>query len=205
MWDKAALDIDVSRETQGKLEHYHALLVKWQRAINLVSGSTISQAWLRHFADSAQLVNLLPDSSFTLSDLGCGGGFPGLVLAMMRPDITVHLVESDERKCQFMKTVSRETALDNVTVHTARIEQKLMELSPDIITARALADLTLLLDFAWPVAQKNAALQMIFLKGEKWREEIENARKAYHFEISDYASCSDDRARILVITGLEKI
>ena len=105
--------IDLSPETLEKLQIYHGLLVKWQEAINLVAHSTIDGAWNRHFLDSIQLVNFISPDVKTLIDLGTGGGFPGMVLAIVRPDIEVILVDSDSKKCEFLKTVSRET---NVTV-----------------------------------------------------------------------------------------
>ena len=107
MWPNS-LDIDVSREMREKLEIYHRLLLKWQKAINLISPRTIQEAWIRHFADSAQLTRYIPVASDVsressiVADLGSGAGFPGLVLAMLRDDLDIHLIESDQRKCQFL-------------------------------------------------------------------------------------------------------
>ena len=151
--------IDISDVTLEKLGIYHALLLKWNKAINLVSPKTIDQAWHRHFIDSAQLLPLIPPEAKIYADLGCGGGFPGLVLAIMHPDLEVHLVESDERKCQFMRTVARETET-KVTIHTKRIEDAHDDFCPDFVTARALSSLEQLLTYCLPWAQNNP--QFIF-------------------------------------------
>src|SRR5258706_10017837 len=91
---------NVSRETIGRLEAYHQLLLKWQPKINLVGDP--ENAWERHFLDSAQLIEFLPDRTVKLLDIGSGAGFPGLVLAIMGMQ-NVHLVESDQRKAAFLK------------------------------------------------------------------------------------------------------
>ncbi|MCF8495032.1 MAG: 16S rRNA (guanine(527)-N(7))-methyltransferase RsmG [Alphaproteobacteria bacterium] len=173
----------VSHETMEKLRIYHDLLLKWQKAVNLVSPGTLEDAWGRHFADSAQILDFLPPAptKAVLADLGSGAGFPGLVLALLRPDLEVHLIESDERKGQFLKTVSRETRACTL-VHTQRIEAMGADISPDIATARALAPLETLLGYCAPWAEKKPDMAMIFLKGRTAAEEIAMARKSWHFD-----------------------
>ncbi|HEY0900746.1 MAG TPA: 16S rRNA (guanine(527)-N(7))-methyltransferase RsmG, partial [Micavibrio sp.] len=183
---------DVSRESLDKLLHYHTLLQKWQRAVNIVSPATLAQAWSRHIVDSAQIGTVLglgaadgeeselvelaspvcyapalagsaPELSRkrVLFDFGSGGGFPGLVLAMLYPELLdVHLVESDQKKCSFMAAVSRETNT-RVSIHNVRIENLVTEAVPDIITARALADLSMLLDYAEPWGLRNPDLVLV--------------------------------------------
>lgn len=202
MWPDSLLGINVSRETIEKLELYHALLLKWQKAINLVSNKTLGEAWVRHFADSAQLEPYLGDVT-KIADIGSGAGFPGLVLAILRPDISVHMIESDERKCQFLKNVSRETSLENVTIHTDRAENILPTLNAEMVSARALADLSKLFEFCLPLAQKDPKFQMLFLKGENWQAEVSGAQEHYEFSITDYPSVSDPKARILKISELK--
>jgi 16S rRNA (guanine527-N7)-methyltransferase len=152
---------------EALLRHYQALLVKWQEKINLVSPTTIQDSWKRHFEDSLQLLPLVPEGAKTLYDLGCGAGFPGLVLAMARPDLAVTLVESDAKKCAFLTAVSRETGVQ-VTIQNSRIEAATATLPPpDIITARALASLEKLFDLAHPWLASNPVL--IFPKGKTGR------------------------------------
>src|SRR5512138_1635951 len=118
-----ALDINVPRGTLDRLEIYAALLAKWQAKINLVGLATLPDLWRRHFLDSAQLEPLLEKPAGTLVDLGSGAGFPGLVLAILT-DWRVHLIDSDQRKCAFLRQVAQDCGvLDRVTIHGKRIEQ----------------------------------------------------------------------------------
>lgn len=208
MWPNS-LDIDVSREMREKLEIYHRLLLKWQKAINLISPRTIQEAWIRHFADSAQLTRYIPVASDVsressiVADLGSGAGFPGLVLAMLRDDLDIHLIESDQRKCQFLKTVSRETGV-NITVHNARIESCINDISPDYVTARALADVSSLLSYVAPWAQGNSHLECFFLKGAKVRAEVIEAEAAFSFDYTIQDSITDPSAAILHIRNVSR-
>ncbi|MEZ5815301.1 MAG: 16S rRNA (guanine(527)-N(7))-methyltransferase RsmG [Alphaproteobacteria bacterium] len=207
MWP-SDLNIDVSREMYEKLEIYHALLLKWQRAINLVSPKTIDEAWCRHFADSAQIeryISHIPGDvsreSRMVFDLGSGAGFPGMVLAIMRSDLKVRLIESDERKCQFLKTVSRETGVD-VTVHNTRIECAQGDVCPDFVTARALADLKTLLGYVAPWASSSPHLQCLFLKGVQAGEELDAARAHFLFDCEAYQSVTDSQACVLHLRNI---
>jgi 16S rRNA (guanine527-N7)-methyltransferase len=214
----------VSRETQAALETYQALLVKWQARINLVAPDTVAQAWERHFLDSIQLAEYMaPDgrpSGMTqgslenwgeapgpsprakvLVDLGSGAGFPGLVLAIARPDLAVHLVESDAKKVEFLRTVSRETGAA-VTIHHLRIEA-VKPFIVDVLTARALAPLVDLMDYAMPFFALNPSMRMIIPKGAKWRDEVRVAQQKFKFTLDDHPSLTDENARVLIVSGLE--
>ena len=163
--DSALLE-NVSRETLDKLEQYHALLLKWQGSINLVSPNTIPDAWERHFLDSLQLLEYIPEDCKTLFDFGSGAGFPGLVLACAHSDIDVHVIESDQRKCSFMRTVSRETKTP-INIHNMRIESFNSDAVPGVITARALASLHDLCTYIVPWTAKNPHLKIILQNYEK--------------------------------------
>ncbi len=202
--DEMIMKYDVSRETFSKLEIYHALLLKWQKAVNLVSPATIEEAWTRHFLDSVQLVEYIPDSVKVIADLGVGAGFPGMVLAILRPDLEIHLVESDYKKCQFLANVSRETFL-SVHIHNKRIGDVYGDIAPDLVSARALASLDKLFGYAMPWARENADLKLLFLKGARVGEEIEAARGSYAFECESFPSVTDDSAQILRISGLSAV
>src|SRR5579863_7255133 len=110
----------VSRETVARLEAYAGLLVRWSAHINLVGANTLDDLWRRHFLDSAQLLTHLPAATQSLIDLGSGAGFPGLVLAIAGVP-HVELVESDARKCVFLREAARITAAP-VVIHNSRIE-----------------------------------------------------------------------------------
>ena len=195
-------ETSVSRETISRLEEYMALLKKWQRAVNLVSNKTLNEAWERHFVDLAQLVPLIPDDVKVIADIGSGAGFPGLVLAVIRPDIQVHLIESDMKKCQFMRTVARELALENVAVVNERIEKAYDEVSPDMISARALSALDELLDYIEPWRKQNPALCALFLKGGRSEEEIDLARQKYTFDVDKFDSDTSEEGCILRLKSI---
>ena len=159
--------LNVSRETIDQLAAYLALLAKWQPRINLVSSSTLADAWRRHILDSAQLAVFLPENGAHILDIGSGAGFPGLVLSIIT-DNQLTLVESDQRKSVFLQTVIRELGL-TATVRNERIEA-IPALGAGIVTARALASverLLLLLDRQLPSIER-----CLFLKGASLQEEL---------------------------------
>jgi 16S rRNA (guanine527-N7)-methyltransferase len=191
----------VSRETiDEKFAAYLALLNKWQPTVNLVGVDTLPDAKIRHFDDSIQLAEFIPAAAKTLYDWGSGAGFPGLVLAMLRPDLQVTLVESDQRKCAFLRTVSRETK-SPVKILDDRIGD-ITVAKADVITARALAPLKELLAWALPWVQANPDVILLFHKGEKAEEEIGEARKKYGFNLLKHPSKTAPNSAILQITGL---
>jgi 16S rRNA (guanine527-N7)-methyltransferase len=191
--------MDFSPQQKADLGTYETLLRKWQRTINLVAPSTLDYLWERHFQDSAQLLDLAPQAKSWI-DLGSGGGFPGLVVAILGKDrpVQVHLVESDQRKAAFLRTVSRETkAL--ATVHAGRIESILETLPiPDVISARALAPLAQLLAWSEDFIEKGATA--LFMKGQDVDAELKAIPNYSRFVISKYPSQTDVRASIVKVT-----
>lgn len=179
-------------EAMTKLGLYADLLVKWQKTINLVGPDTIPSLWSRHFLDSAQLFPLLPQNIHRLMDMGSGAGFPGLVLAILgAPD--VHLVESDARKCAFLREVARVTETP-VTIHNARIE-KVPPLGADLVTARALAPLEKLLTWAEPHLLPGG--HCLFLKGRAAEDELTQAAKEWNIATQRIPSLSDPSGLVL--------
>ena len=203
MWPDS-YKVDVSHETHEKLKIYHDLLLKWQKAINLVSPKTIDEAWIRHFLDSAQIEQYVSRESSHVVDIGSGAGFPGMVLAILRPDLEISLVESDERKCQFLRTVSRETGV-RVSIYNSRIEDIVGRLQPDVISARALADVTKLLNYCEEWVAKNPKLECVFMKGARVDEELQNASKLYSFDTQSYPSLTDDQGCVLTLKNIQKL
>lgn len=170
----------VTAETMDRLSTYLALLVKWQRRINLVAASTLADPWRRHMLDSAQLVPLLPGQgpcgpAPRIADLGSGAGFPGLVLAMMGAG-PVTLVESDSRKCAFLREVIRATEA-TASVEMARIEV-LVPLAADVVTARACAPLPRLLGYAARHLREDGGICLL-LKGRSAAAELTQAYETW--------------------------
>ena len=193
----------LSADIVTRLKVYQTLLEQWQSAINLVSPSTIDNAWERHFLDSLQLVSFLPVAG-NLYDLGSGAGFPGLVIAIARNELNVTLIEKKKKKCAFLKTVSRETQTP-VQILNKRIEDDISLPAPDFVTARALAPLSKLLGFANIWAVQNPGLVAYFLKGEDYQNEINQAvADGWEFNCEAFDSETNETGKILKISSIRR-
>lgn len=194
---------DVSRETIDRLEAYKALLQRWNARINLVAPATLSEVWSRHFADSAQLLALAPDTARSWVDLGSGAGFPGLVIAAMaaekQPDLSVRLIESDARKAVFLSEAARKMGL-TVKVDACRIESVPSE-PHDVVSARALAPLSRLCELASRFAGPGTVF--LFLKGAALDTELTVAARDWHIRAERVTSMTEPAATILRITELK--
>ena len=197
-----AEQFDVSRETLDRLILYESLLHKWQPAVNLVSPATLNAVWARHFADSAQVFGLLPENAETLVDLGSGGGFPGLVMAIMAAEqdrLRVTLVESDQRKAAFMREVARQTGIP-VDIRAMRIENHETQASigtAHVVTARALAPLSRLLHLAFPYLAPCSVC--VFLKGRDVSRELDEARADWIFDVDIVESLTGHGGQVVVV------
>jgi 16S rRNA (guanine527-N7)-methyltransferase len=196
--------VDVSRETGERLERFAALVRRWQAADNLVAPQTLPLLWRRHIADSAQLVTMFPEAR-TWLDLGSGAGFPAIVLAILLSEKNgaVHLVESNQRKCAFLRQAIRETGAP-ATVHAGRIEAVLAGWREPIdrVSARALAPLPRLLSLAEPVLSAGAV--GAFHKGQDFEREIEEASKSWRFDLILHKSLVEEGGVILEISRLAR-
>jgi 16S rRNA (guanine527-N7)-methyltransferase len=195
--------VDVSRETREKLQLLERELRRWQAIKNLVGPATLDRIWDRHIVDSLQLLDLAPEAR-TWLDLGSGAGFPGLVLAIAGAErgLRVHLVESNSRKCAFLRHVVR-LAGAPATIHEARLEAVIPGFvgQADVVSARALAALPLLLEWTEPLLK--AGTIGLFPKGRDAEIELTEARKRWTFAADILPSRTDSEARILRITSIE--
>lgn len=198
------LGLDVSRETFERLEHYLALLNKWNPAINLVSKSTLDEAWTRHFIDSVQVFKHAPENWDHWADLGSGGGFPGAVIAILAAELApkgkVTLVESDQRKSAFLGTVLRETGVKGQVI--ARRIEAAKPLRADVISARALADLSKLLEFV--EHHQSDCTTCLFPKGANWEKEVRAAQESWSFDWTPITSETDAQAVVLKIGDVHR-
>lgn len=193
------LRVDVSRETRDRLETMVLTLGRWQKAINLVGQGTLADIWVRHILDSAQLVPLVPADAENLTDLGSGGGFPGLVIAALRPDLTITLIESDARKGAFLGEAARRMELPKQpSIIIGRIEA-VPPAKADIVTARALAPLKQLL--AWAAPHRNDPAICLFHKGKGWQGELTEAREDWDIQTQPFSSVTDRDAVLLRISS----
>lgn len=193
---------DVSRETRQRLDDFAVLYEKWSPRINLTAPSTQSDFWRRHVGDSAQLVDLAPDATHW-ADLGSGGGFPGMVIAILLQDMPgtrVELVESNRKKTAFLQAVKAKCA-PLAVIHPARIEDVIGRIrEPEIVTARALAPLHKLLDLTAPWLQHGS--RALFHKGRGYASEIEDSHAKWTFDLVRHESRIDAESVILDITNL---
>ena len=192
--------VPVSRETAARLDEFAALLLRWQKAVQLVAPSTLPKLWTRHIADSLQILEFAPAAKRWI-DLGSGGGFPGLVVAIAlveTPGAVVHLVESDARKAAFLREAVRITGAP-AKVHDKRVESVAERFAGDveIVTARALAPLARLLELAAPLLSGGA--RGVFLKGQDVDNELTQAAKSWNISAETFPSRTDARGRILII------
>lgn len=194
----------VSRETQERLEHFVDLFKKWNATTNLVASSTLGELWSRHIADSAQIFQLSPKPQIWV-DLGSGGGFPGIITAIFMAEFGegwVHLVESNRKKAGFLRVALNETGARG-TVHPVRIEAATEVIDTcDAISARALADLDLLLEYVELWSRKNESLRCYFNKGRDYEAEVQKARGRWDFDLLRHQSSVEASSVVLEISRL---
>lgn len=192
----------ISDPTRQRLHALVGRLEKWNRTINLVAPGTMPDAWERHILDSAQIFDHCPIHARSWLDLGSGGGFPGLVVAILArelmPELTVELVDSDQRKCIFLQQNAQDLDLP-AKVTRSRIEM-LTPRAADVVSARALAPLDKLCALAMPhLAPAGICL---FLKGSRIAEEIAEAETRFRFQITLHPSQTDDAGVVAQLANL---
>ncbi len=193
----------VSRETLARLKLYAGMLAEWNARQNLVSRASLSDVWLRHFWDSAQLADFIPDPAKSLVDLGSGAGFPGLVLAELLRDrqIRIVLYEATQKKREFLNAVIRRLNL-TVEVCGDRIEAATPQIF-DVVVARALAPLEKLLAYAQRFWGKDTV--GLFLKGQNLGPELTEAHNCWKMTVQKHPSRTSDSGVVLEIRGLLRV
>jgi 16S rRNA (guanine527-N7)-methyltransferase len=190
---------DVPRETMARLDAFAALLVEENERQNLVSRSTLDRLWLRHFADSAQLVALAPSPLASWIDLGSGAGFPGLIVALLHPG-PVTLVEERRLRVDFLRRAAQILGVRADILH-ARIE-RLPPRPFDVISARAFAPLGELLDLGTGLSTTNSL--WLLPKGRSARSELEALDGSWQGDFRLEPSITDPEARIIVAQGVHR-
>lgn len=189
--------LNVSRETYECLIAYCHQIEKWNKTINLVSKSSVDQIWQRHLLDCAQIYRFGAAGGVWL-DIGSGGGLPGIVMSILGADVV--LVESDQRKCTFLRETARVLGL-SLRVINDRVES-ISPIEAKTLSARALAPLTNLLDHAkYHLDESGVA---VFSKGKTAQAEIDEALKSWRFDIAINESLTDPLASVLVIKNISK-
>ncbi len=185
---------NVPRETFLRLEAYVGVLEKWQKTINLVGRTTVSDIWKRHIIDSIQLIKYIPKEA-AVADIGSGAGFPGLVLAILGVN-NMTLIESDARKVAFLREAVRITEAEVDIIHQ-RVEG--VSLTPiSVITARALAPIDKLLFMIEKTLTKEH--NILLLKGKSYKEEIRLSLSRWAFDYEVFPSITDSNSAVLSLT-----
>ncbi len=192
--------VPVSRETGDRLAVYVDLLARWRKTTNLIAESTFPAVWTRHIADSAQLTALVPEARRWV-DMGSGAGLPGLVIAIQLADVPgaiVHCIESDQRKCAFLREAVRLTGAA-AAIHATRVEAiDVAGLGAvDAVTARAFAPLPLTLKLAKPWIDRGAV--GVFPRGESAKDQVAALPEAASYAIEVLPSAVDAKSAILRI------
>jgi 16S rRNA (guanine527-N7)-methyltransferase len=200
----SADDLNVSRETLEKLRAFSALVEKWTAKINLISKPSIPYLWQRHVLDSAQIFSIEPSFDHWV-DIGSGGGFPGIVIAIIAreesPLSRVTLIESDQRKSTFLRTAIRELDLSAIVI-SERIEAVDSQ-GADVLSARALADLPTLIGYAHRHLSPSGTC--LFQKGNTWEKENEAAQKLWSYTFEAITSKTSPDAAILKIKDIARV
>ena len=195
---------NVSCETIELLRTYHDLLIEWQEKFNLVSNSSLQNAWERHFEDSVQLYEYIPQEAKSLIDFGSGAGFPAMVLAIIAKEKTPYLnftlVESIKKKTLYLNEVAIKTGV-SVNIINDRIEN-ISKKKYDVITSRAMTSLVDLLKYASPFCKDNTIC--IFPKGKNYSSELAEAHKHWRFKCEIKPSKISEEGKILIITDIKK-
>ncbi|KCZ51130.1 16S rRNA (guanine(527)-N(7))-methyltransferase RsmG [Hyphomonas pacifica] len=199
--DRAAFlaDFDVSRETLERLDTIILTLDDWRKRSNLIGPREWPQIWTRHVGDSFQILDSVSNETRVV-DFGSGAGFPGLIMSAARPASHVTMMESVGKKCAFLRAAIDAAGL-NAAVYQGRIETAPAS-EADIVTARAFAPLPKLLDYAAPWMENGA--KGVFLKGERWKEELTDAQQRWSFAYEAIPSRTGGSGVILIVRELKR-
>ena len=197
--------VNVSRETFDRLEAFSNDFRSWADRINLVAPSTRDEFWRRHMADSLQLLSIKP-SAVTWVDIGTGGGFPGMIVAIAlaeRNDSRVTLIESNRKKCGFLQMAKAKYA-PQTQILPMRVQDAVPQIEPpNVVSARALADLDSLLAMTGPWLEQGSI--GLFMKGREYVGEVEKSRTNWRFDLVAYESRTASDAAILEVSDIVPI
>ena len=190
----------MNKEQEKKIESYILQLIKYNSHTNIVGKSTLNNPWKNHILDSIQIVNFINNKNLSIVDMGTGAGLPGAILSVAGFK-NVFLLDSNRKKIKFLEIIKKNLNF-NFKIIIGRAEL-IHDHSFDIITCRALANLNKLFSYSQNFLKKNTLL--IFLKGKAVNEEIEEAKKNWHFIYDKHQSYSDPRGSILCIKELKRL
>ena len=195
----------VSRETITSLKKYEEILIKENTKLNLIGNSTISNIWIRHFLDSAQVIDFIDKNQKTLIDVGSGAGFPGLVIAILAKDkkipLKIKLIEKSSKKAKFLKKLIDEFQLDTEVINK-NIFEYTKKLSAEVFVARAFKPLKIFLPLIHNKVE-NWKKILVFL-GKTGKNELLQASKSWDIEYKQRMSVTSSDSIVVQINKLKK-
>ena len=194
---------NVSRETIEKLNKYKDFLLSSNKSLNLIGKTTENQIFTRHFADSAQIYDLIEDKS-EIVDLGSGAGFPGVILKILMENNkiagNITLIDKSPKKCKFLQDLSDKLGLTLKIVNLKIENFKFNKIST--IVSRAFKNTVDTMDILFKNNDKIESI--ILLKGKTYQQELEDAKKKYTFDVEKFRSITSDESFILKITNIKR-
>ena len=193
---------NVSRETIEKLNKYKDFLLTRNKSLNLIGKTTENQIFTRHFADSAQIYDLIEDKS-EIIDLGSGAGFPGILLRILMDDkkITgnITLIDKSSKKCKFLQDLSGKLSLTLNIVNLKIENYKFDKIST--VVSRAFKKTIDTIDIL--LKNNDKIRNIILIKGKTYQQELEDAKKKYTFDVEKFRSITSDESYILKINNIK--
>ena len=193
---------NVSRETIEKLNKYKDFLLTSNKSLNLIGKTTENQIFKRHFADSAQIYDLIEDKS-EIIDLGSGAGFPGILLRILMDDkkITgnITLIDKSSKKCKFLQDLSDKLSLTLKIVNLKIENYKFDKIST--VVSRAFKKTIDTIDIL--LKNNDKIRNIILIKGKTYQQELEDAKKKYTFDVEKFRSITSDESYILKINNIK--
>lgn len=185
----------------GQMEAFAHMLEEEGELRGLIGPRELPRLWSRHLVNSAAVLDFLPRQAQIL-DVGSGAGFPGIVVAIARPELDVHLAEPMQRRCEWLADVVDELGLDNVTIHQARAEELRGKGKADVVTSRAVANMTKLVRMTSKLIAPGGSL--VALKGRRAALEVEEAAaelKRHHLraEVHEVPSIMEEDSTFVVV------
>ncbi len=188
---------------EEKIQKYIDLLLEWNKKINLIGASTIDDIHNRHILDCKQILDYVSENEMNnccFGDFGSGAGLPGIILSIYGVK-NIYLLEKSYRKCEFLNE-AKKISDNKISIINGNIFE-LKHLKFDIIVSRALASLDKLFTMVQPFLKQNT--KCIFLKGEKYKIEIEEALKTWNFDYELYDSKTSDSGKVVIVKNIKKI
>jgi 16S rRNA (guanine527-N7)-methyltransferase len=194
---------NVSRETIEKLNKYKDFLLSSNKSLNLIGKTTENQIFTRHFADSAQIYDLIEHKS-EIVDLGSGAGFPGVILKILMDDKkiagNITLIDKSPKKCKFLQDLSNKLGL-TLKIINLKIENFNFNKISTVVS-RAFKKTIDTIDIL--LKNNDKIINIILIKGKTYQQELEDAKKKYTFDVKKFRSITSDESYILKISNIKR-